>query len=157
MARAFIGAVFFMLILSLGVVAVQDSMDRGGEPYTVQGESIADSPLTGGQTYEVDNANVPNARFQNRVEVRNGTGEMMVADEDYVWYPSNGSVKVVTGGRIDGDEEMTITYAYNVPTDEQRELTTIVGQLISSGEAFMWAFGAIISIAFLRLLAGVAS
>lgn len=151
MARAVAGIFALAIVAMLAVGGFQVALENAGEDHSVTNETW--TPNTGSVT-QLDNSERAGAYYDNETAVYNTTGTSAVEMEegtDYVWFESNGTVKAVSGGGLDGATEATISYSFQQTTEEQRQWTEALAQIPS---AIGLLFPAMLFVLFLVILRG---
>lgn len=127
MSRA-LALVGLAVILMVGVPAIQSAEDSSQQAHTIENETWTSDP---GNVTVLDHSNIENADYDDTVDVWDENGTQMTAGSDYRWFDSNGTVKALSGGDLDGDSSATITYGYNRSSDSQQMVadnaTTLAG------------------------------
>lgn len=119
-------------IIGIGVVAmamlggVQAGLESAGDERTVANETF--TPDTGNVTV-LNESNVDGVYYDDTVTVYDENNTRMQAGTDYEWLDSNGTVRTLGGGDLDGDSSATITYGYSDPSDTQESLATLLAML----------------------------
>lgn len=117
-------ALFAIAILAMmGLAGYQAALENAGEDRTVTNETW--TPDAGNIT-ELDDSKINGAYYDDEVDVYNDTGVPVDEGSDYEWFPTNGTVKAVTGGALDGEASATITYSYQETTGEERNVTALL-------------------------------
>lgn len=126
MPRA-VAAIFALVILaSMGVYGFEAALESAGEDVTVVNETW--TPDAGNVT-TLNDSDITGAYYDHNVTVYDENDTLMDQGSDYKWLVSNGSVKAVSGGDLDGDDNATITYGYQETTQQQRDLTAMLGRI----------------------------
>lgn len=127
-------AIFGLVVVAmLAAYGFQAALADAGEDYTVVNETF--TPGAGTIT-ELENSNLTGGYYDNATEVYDGNGTEMDAGTDYTWLESNGTIRTLAGGGLDGDSEATITYSYQQTSKEQRGIAkalTALGPLVEVG------------------------
>jgi hypothetical protein len=119
-------AVALLLILAGGAtVAYQSALEEGGEQTALDNESW--SPDAGNVTTLSDSG--LDVFYDETVDVRDSNGNTMEAGVDYEWFATNGTVKALSGGDLDGESTAYIDYGYSNPTEQQRERAALLSNL----------------------------
>lgn len=126
--RPIIAFAAIAIVAIAGVSAFQAAVTNAGNDVTVENETFdpAASPIT------VDATNETGVYLNEPANetVRNASDVVMEPGEDYEYYPSNGSLVVLDGGRLANDSTGYITYGYQQTNSEQRGLASVLaGQL----------------------------
>lgn len=129
--RILLVAISTALLLLAGAAAADAALHSAGEQYDVQKESW--TPNAGNVT-ALNQSNLDGVRYDRHVNVWDENATKMVDGEDYEWFHTNGTVKALTGGRLDGDASAEITYGYVAPTGVQSGIaSTIAGGVDVAG------------------------
>lgn len=126
MTRAVVAIAAVILLASAGVYGFEAALATAGEDITIENETWG--PDAGNVT-ELNRSNEEGAFYEESVTVRDENGTLSKAGEDYEWIDSNGTVKALEGGTLDGDTEAGITYSYEQTTEEQRQLAGVLAWL----------------------------
>lgn len=152
MLKQAVALVAVAAILLTGVAAVNASYESAGPHTDIQNESWTPNA---GSTTSLDHSNVDSVFYDETVVVQNASGVHSTDGVDYEWYPSNGTIKTLSGGNLDGETTATITYGYSTPTHLQRQLASLWGNMLNLS-AFMLVVPAIgLVVLALRTLGGV--
>jgi len=120
-------AFFGIAILAMAAIAgLQAGLEDAGEDRVVTNETWTPDP---GNVTTLEESNREGAYYAERVNVYNATGVEVDAGTDYEWYPGNGTVKAISGGKLDGESEATITYEWQQTTQEQRQMAAMLGHI----------------------------
>lgn len=121
---------FMLLILAIftasAVPALSATLNEAGDDRLVTNETW--SPSAGSVT-TLERSNLDNTVYDDDVVVRDDGNNRTYEGDDYVWFESNGTVKAVAGGELDGDSSATISYAYQTTTAEQRGFAAMFAQI----------------------------
>lgn len=145
--RALIMLLMVGVFAAMAVTALSASLEQAGDDTTITNESW--SPTAGSVT-TLDDSNIDDAYYDESVTVYDDTNDVMSEGDDYIWYPGNGTVKTVTGGALDGDTSATITYGYQLTTDEQQGMASMLAQVPNAVGLAMPAFILIFLLVFVR-------
>jgi len=147
MTRA-IAAIFVLLLVAVGgVYGLQTALEDAGENELVVNESW--TPNAGSITV-LDESERTGAYYANDTVVYGENDTEMDRGDDYEWFDTNGTVKAVVGGDLDGDSTALITYAYQQTTGEQRQLTAMLSNIPTSVGLIFPAFVFVVAILLLR-------
>lgn len=105
------------IVAALGVTGLQATLEDAGTDEVVENESF--DPQTG-TVQALEESDRDYAYYDETVVVVDENGNATTEGIDYQWYPSNGTIKPLSGGELDGDGSAEITYRYQVTTEEQR-------------------------------------
>lgn len=120
--RALIAIIALVVLAAMGVWGVQASIMTAAEDRTVQNETF--TPDAGNIT-ALEHSTQDHTWYGKNVTVYDENGTLMDYGDDYLWFQTNGTLKTVVGGGLDGDTEGKVTYSYSQTTEEQRELAQI--------------------------------
>jgi hypothetical protein len=124
MSKGIVVLVAVALLLLGGITATSAAFAESGEQTEISGENF--TPQAGTVT-TLSDSNVPTAIYDDDVKVLDENESRVIAGEDFVWYDSNGTIKTVAGGRLDGDTSASITYGYSEPSDSSRNIAALLG------------------------------
>ncbi len=124
-----VAVVGLVLLAGLGTVVFQASLESGGERVNLE-ETIANDSTTtvDNKTYQLDESERSDAFYdaEEDVTVLNETDVEMTAGQDYEWIVDNGSLRVITGGQLDGADNATVQYGFSeVDPDNQRAVSLL--------------------------------
>lgn len=119
MSRAVVSLILLVLVAFVGVYGLQAALAEAGEDRVVENETW--TPDAGNWT-ELEESNRTGAYYADSVDVYDENGTLVEAGQDYEWSATNGSIKALVGGELDGDANATISYEYQQTTQEQRDL-----------------------------------
>lgn len=114
------------IVAAMGVTALQGSLEDAGQDREVDSETFVPSA---GSVTTLDESARAHAYYTDDPEVRDENGTIMREGTDYEWFESNGTIKTLAGGGLDGDSSATINYSYQVTTEEQRGIASALGQI----------------------------
>jgi hypothetical protein len=124
MSRAVVSLILLALVAMVGVYGLQAALADAGEDHTITNETW--TPDAGNWT-TLEESNLTGAYYADDVTVRDENDTVMDdAGADYEWNATDGRVKAVAGGELDGDANASITYEYQQTTEEQRGLAGLV-------------------------------
>lgn len=121
--RIVIVAFALAVLAIMGLTAVQASLEDAGTDVTVTNETW--TPDAGNIT-TLNDSQINGAYYDDTVTVYDENDTEMTAGTDYEWFPTNGTVKALAGGGLDGDASATITYRYQETTLEQRNIAELL-------------------------------
>lgn len=114
-------------ILSMtAITGIQASLEDAGDDREIENETWTPDP---GNVTALDESNREGAYYSDRVTVYNATGVEVDAGADYEWYSGNGTVKAISGGKLDGESEATITYGFQQTTEEHRQMAGLLSHV----------------------------
>lgn len=123
MPRAVAAVLVLIIFAMVGVSGLEAALASGGDAVTVENETW--TPDSGTVT-QLDDSNQTGAFYDESVTVRDENGTLSDEGTDYEWFESNGTVKALSGGNLDGDSSATITYEYQQTSDEERALAGLL-------------------------------
>lgn len=138
------------IIAIVGVGAIQAGLISGGDDVTNINETWTPSA---GSVTQLDDSNLDNGYYDNETTVYNTSDDSATEMEegtDYEWFESNGTVKALSGGGLDGATEATITYSYQLTTDEEERIAGMLAQVPRAAGVFLPLFGIVVLLLFLR-------
>lgn len=106
--------------------ALSETLNEAGENVDVTDETWTP---TAGSVTTLDQSNKDNVAYDEAVVVRDSNGNRVYSPEDYRWFESNGTIKTVTGGQLDGETSATIDYSYQATTEQQRSFAALMSQI----------------------------
>lgn len=110
----------------MGVFGLQTALAGAGQKETVDSESFNPSA---GTVQTLDRSQLANTFYNDTVQVFDENGDRSFEGTDYEWLETNGTIKPLAGGNLDGDSTATITYSYRTTTQTQRQLTALTSQI----------------------------
>lgn len=119
MSRAVVSLILLALVAMVGVYGLQAALADAGDSHQIDNETW--TPDAGNWT-ELEQSNRDGAYYDASVSVYDENDTLVEAGVDYEWNTTNGSVKALTGGELDGDANATISYGFDQTTQEQRDL-----------------------------------
>jgi hypothetical protein len=143
--RAVIALLAIAVIAMGALVGFQAALADNASLSTVENETW--TPDAGNVT-TLNKSNLDAADYNETVTVRDSSGTVMSNETDYTWFDSNGTVKALTGGGLDGESEATISYGYERAPDAQVEMAQLMALIPNSAGALL----PIIGLVFLLLL-----
>lgn len=151
MPRA-IAAIFALIIMvTAGIYGMQVTLEGAGDNYSVTNETWTSDP---GNVTILDESNREGAYYADGTDVTvynvTSSGDVeMVEGTDYEWIADNGTVKALSGGDLDPATDATISYSFQQTTEEQRELTSMIGLLPNAVALAIPAFALVLFLKFL--------
>lgn len=139
-----------LIVAIVGVGMLQAGLISGGDDISNVNETWTPNP---GSVTQLDDSELDNAYYDNETTVYNTTGSTaveMTEGTDYEWTESNGTVKAISGGGLDGATEATITYSYQLTTDEEERIAGLLAQIPRAAGVFLPLLGILVLIVFLR-------
>jgi len=115
-----------VLVGGVAVWGLQAAAADAGAKTTIEEETFT---ATAGEVSTLEHSNLNNTYYSETVTVRDGNNDRVDPGEDYVWFANNGTLKVVTGGELDGTSGPSITYSYQTNTADQQALIGITSML----------------------------
>lgn len=160
MSRIIIAAVGLMLVLFGGAFAAEKAYVRSGPVYNIEGEELLppggkNDQFEAGDVLTPSNGDLDDAEYHDTVTVRNTSSTVrMIEHQDYQWFESNGTIKVLSGGRLVGSESMSIDYTFADPETEQENYIAMIANQLTVGRFLVIALGAALAVAVMRMAAG---
>lgn len=130
-----IAFVLFGILAIGGIFAITPAFQAAGEDITNVNETFQNP--TGGDVIQLEDSDRTGAYYDDEVSVFDETGAEMEAGTDYEWFQTNGTLKVLSGGDLAGDDNGTITYGYDQTTETQRQQATVLGYLLGMVEPLL--------------------
>lgn len=114
------------LFVGVGVYAVSAGYESSGQQHSVNETFTPDA----GNVTSLNQSDLSDVFYAESVTVTtNASGEgpskLASPGRDYEWYPSNGTLKTLAGGKLDGVSSARILYGYTAPTPAQRGLVQL--------------------------------
>ncbi len=131
-----VGAIIGALVIAIGLLAgvgVAQYMlaDSGSE----QALTESFDPGTNETLVVLNESNRDGVYYSSSVDVTDENGSLMLSGSDYTWNQSNGTLTVLDGGRLEGDANATVEYSIRVPSEQQRNYASMIGQLVNANYA----------------------
>lgn len=120
--RPVIAIIALVVLGAMGVWGMQASLMAAAEDRTIENETF--TPDVGNIT-TLEYSTMNHTWYGDRVDVYDENGTAMTNETDYLWYPSNGTLRTLAGGDLAADSEGKITYSFAQTTAEQRQLAQI--------------------------------
>lgn len=147
-----VGAIIAVLVIAVGLLAsvgvAQYTLANGGDEVTFT-ETF--DPGTNQTHVTLNESNRDGVYYSSTVDVTDENGTLMRPGTDYNWHSSNGTLTVLDGGELDGDTEGTVEYSLRVPSEQQQNYASMIGQLVNASYALPLVLGIAL------MLAGVAA
>jgi len=125
-SRAFVAILGLAIVAAMAIGGFQLALSDAGDDVTVSNETW--TPNAG--TYvALNKSNLQHASYDPTVIVRDENDTLQDLGTDYDWNDTQGTVQATAGGGLDGDANASITYGYQVSTEQQREVATALGLL----------------------------
>lgn len=122
-------AIIFLVIAVFAAAApaaLSNTLDEAGQPNLIGNETW--TPNAGSVT-QLEYSNLDNAGYDPQVYVADSNGNQVFEPDDYIWFESNGTIKTVVGGKLDGETSAEISYEYDRSTEEQRQWASMLSQI----------------------------
>lgn len=129
MTRALVALLGLAIVIMVALMGAQAALSDAGADIDIVNETWTPNA---GTFVALNHSNLPNASYDAQITVRDENSTLMDQDQDYVWNDTDGTIKAVAGGGLDGDANATITYAYQQSTEEQRTLATGIATLFGA-------------------------
>jgi hypothetical protein len=143
-----VAVVILVLLGAFGALSFQASLESGGQTQVVTNETFTPDASNITTLSESDRDDVVYAR-DRAVTVRDSNGTEMQPGSDYEWRRSNGSLRTVAGGDLDGEPSANITYSYAFIDDDQRLFASLLSRIPT---ILGLAAPALVIIIFLRVI-----
>lgn len=117
------------IVAMMAVMGIQTALAGAGDREVIDGESFNPSA---GSYQSLDRSNLANTYYNDSVSVTDENGDRSFEGRDYEWNATDGTIKPIVGGNLDGDSTATIDYDYRRTTERQRELAALTSQIPSS-------------------------
>lgn len=131
-----VGAVIAALVIAIGLLGTvgvaQYALANGGSE---QALTETFDPGTNETHVELNESNRDGVYYSSSVDVTDENGSLMRPGTDYEWHQSNGTLTVLDGGGLDGDTEGTVEYSLRVPSEQQRNYASMIGQFVNASYA----------------------
>lgn len=147
MSRAIVAALALIILAISGAYAVEASLESAGDDHTITNESFTPTADT---VIALSESNRGRAYYNHNVTVYDDTTTEMDPGTDYTWFVGNGTIKPLSGGDLAGDTSATITYGYQLPSEREQTMATLLSYIPQLLGLFIPAIGLIIFLAFLR-------
>jgi len=135
------------ILLATMVVGLDAALADAGTREEISDESFTPNA---GTVQSLDRSNLGNTvYYDSNVSVRDENGERSFEGTDYEWFESNGTIKPLVGGNLDGDASATIDYAYRETTERQRTMAQLAA-VVPQGGALILPLGFVL-VAFAAL------
>lgn len=124
--RILIAIIGIAMLAMVGLTATHAALENAGDDITVTNETW--TPDAGNIT-QLNDSDRTGAFYASNVTVRDENDTLQDPGTDYDWLEENGTIRAVTGGGLDGDANATVTYEYQLTTDEQRRMAVLLSRL----------------------------
>lgn len=123
-----VAAVFLALVIvaGMGVYGLQTALAGAGDREKIDGETFTPSA---GSYQTLDRSNLNHTYYNDSVVVVDENGDRAFEGRDYEWNVTDGTIKPIAGGNLDGDTSATIDYDYRRTTVEQRQFATLLAEV----------------------------
>jgi hypothetical protein len=143
-----VGAIIAVLVVGIGLLAgvgvVHQSLSNTGaeQAYT---ESF--DPGTNQTHVTLNESNRDSVYYTSSVTVTDENNSVMRPGIDYDWHESNGTLTVLDDGELDGDANATVDYSLRIPTEQQRNYATMLGDFMNAAYAIplIFAFAVVVA------------
>lgn len=137
------------LLVLAGASAIDSTLVQSGDQSSIENETW--TPDAGNITI-LGESQRDGAYYNQTVAVYDENDTEMTANEDYRWFSSNGTVKAIQGGDLDGDSSATITYGYSQTTSEQRGFSDTFASGFDVAGLLVFVLGIALVLAFISVL-----
>lgn len=151
-----IGAIIAVLVVAIGLLAgvgvVHQSLSNTGaeQAYT---ESF--DPGTNQTHVTLNESNRDSVYYTSTVNVTDENDSLMRPGIDYQWHESNGTLTVLDDGGLDDDTTATVEYSLRIPSEQQRNYATMLGEFMNAAYAIPLLFGFALVVAGITVLGGL--
>lgn len=148
-----IGAIIAVLVVAIGLLAgvgvVHQSLSNTGaqETYT---ETF--DPGTNQTHVTLNESNRDSVYYTSTVDVTDENNSLMRPGIDYTWHETNGTLTVLDDGDLDGDTNATIDYSLRIPSEQQRNYASMLGDFMNAAYAIPLVFGIALVVAGIGVL-----
>lgn len=122
--------VIMFLVLAFCVAAaapaLSATLNEAGENERITNETFTPSA---GSVTTLDQSSLSNTVYDDDVTVFDSSNNRVYEPDDFVWFESNGTIKTVAGGELDGDTSATVSYSYQQTTEQQRGFASMFSQI----------------------------
>lgn len=140
-----------VLVLA-GASAISSTLVQSGTQSQTVNETWTPDP---GNVTVLDNSKITGAYYNQTVSVYDENGTPQTAGTDYVWYDSNGTVKALQSGGLDGDSSANITYGWSETSSEQRNFADTFASGFEIAQLLILVLGAGLVLAGISVLGRV--
>jgi len=125
-AKYILTAAIVAILLVAGLTAVDAGVAESGDEIDVVNESFVPPASTG--VVQLNQSDLSGVRYgaADEIAIEDENNTRMVAGEDYEWLRSNGTVRVLSSGRLAGDATATIDYGLTVTSDTQSNISSAI-------------------------------
>lgn len=134
---AMLAAIIVAVSLLAGAGVVQYSLSNSGTEHTY---TEAFDPGTNQTDVVLNESNRDGVYYDTTVSVTDENGSAMRPGIDYRWHESNGTLTVLDGGDLDGDTSGTIEYSLRIPSEQQKNSASLLGDWINASYAIPLIF-----------------
>lgn len=151
--RALIILLAVAMLVLVGAAAANSALTTAGQHETIVNETF--TPDSGNITTLNQSNRVDCCIYDRTVTVYDEKGSLAVNQTDYRWYPSNGTIKTLSGGELDGDNSATITYGFSTPTALSKGIAGVFASGFDVAALMVFVLGAGVVLIGIRSLGGV--
>lgn len=127
--RVLLALLLLVVFAMAGLASIQSGLQDTAEPTEIDNETF--TPDT--TVIELSQSNLDGAYYNSTVEVWDENNTKVEEGTDYEWYVKNGTIRPLAGGELDGDSEASITYGYERPSKEEREMAGLLALIPRTG------------------------
>lgn len=150
------GAAIAALVVAIGLLAgagvVHYATANSGDEYTY---SETFDPGNNQTQVTFNESNRDGVYYASTVNVTDENGTVMRPGVDYEWHVSNGTLTVLDGGSLDGDQSGQIEYSLRVPSSQQKSYASLLGGWINATYAIPLVFAVVMVIGGASLLSNL--
>lgn len=149
-AKYLLAAAAVAVLVLGGVAAADAALANTGKQKVVENETF--TPAAAGGHVSLNFSDLDGVRYapETEIQVFDENNTEMIAGEDYDWVRTNGSIQILSGGRLVGDSDATITYGYGAPTTVQRSLAEVFGGGAETASLFVLVITVLFVVVSLR-------
>lgn len=107
-----------------------------------------------GNITTLEDSNLSRAYYDENVTVYDENETLIEPTGNYTWYQSNGTIKALSGGDLDGDANATISYDYQRASTTSTGIVALFSGLLDSGAGVLIVLAAAGILVALKTLAG---
>lgn len=136
-----VGAIIAALLVGVSLLAgtgiIHYSVSNTGDQATY---SETFDPGTNQTHITLNESNRDGVYYSSTVDVTDENDSVMRPGIDYRWHQSNGTLTVLDGGGLDGDNEGTVEYSLRVPSSQQKSSATLLASWVNVSYAIPLVF-----------------
>lgn len=145
-----LAVVGIVILLLVGVAAIDQAAFSVGDPDAIN-ETFTPSA---GSVTQLDQSERDGVDYGESVVVKDENRTLASDGTDYTWNATNGTVRTLSGGILDGDANATVEYEYRVLSEPEQNARGVVAALLDASVPLVFVGALVVVVVVLRGLVG---